>query len=42
MDKDTRGEQVEVDTFLDSTLESVDRAEELVVDVGQEGRNRRG
>lgn len=31
MEKDTRGEQVEVDTFLDSTLETVDRAEELVV-----------
>lgn len=35
MDKDTRGEQVEVDTFLDSALESVDRAEELVVDVAR-------
>src|ERR1700729_543668 len=35
MDKDTRGEQVEVDTFLDSTLESVDRAEELVVSVAK-------
>ena len=31
MDMDTRGGQVEVDTYLDSTLESVDRAEELVV-----------
>ena len=35
MDRDTRGEQVEVDTFLDSALESVDRAEELVVDVAK-------
>ncbi len=35
MDKDTRGEQAEVDTFLDSALESVDRAEELVVDVAK-------
>ncbi len=35
MDIDTRGEQVEVDTFLDSALESVDRAEELVVDVAK-------
>jgi serine/threonine-protein kinase RsbW len=35
MDKDTRGEQVEVDTFLDSALESVDRAEELVVEVAK-------
>ena len=35
MDRDTRGEQVEVDTFLDSALESVDRAEELAVDVAK-------
>jgi serine/threonine-protein kinase RsbW len=35
MDKDTHGEQVEVDAFLDSTLESVDRAEELGVDVAK-------
>ena len=35
MDKDTRGEPVEVDTFLDSVLESVDRAEELVVKVAR-------
>jgi len=32
MDKDTRGEQVHLDTYLDSTLESVDRAEELAVE----------
>ena len=35
MDTDTRGEQVEVDTLLDSTLESVDRAEELVVEAAR-------
>ena len=35
MDTDTRGEQVEVDTLLDSTLESVDRAEELVVEAAK-------
>lgn len=35
MDKDTRGESLEVDTFLDSALESVDRAEELVVEVAR-------
>ena len=35
MDKDTRGEHVEVDTYLDSALESVDQAEELVVDVAK-------
>jgi len=35
MDRDTRGDQVEVDTLLDSTLESVDRAEELVVDAAK-------
>jgi serine/threonine-protein kinase RsbW len=35
MDRDTRGEQVDVDTFLDSTLESVDRAEELVVEAAK-------
>jgi len=35
MERDTRGEQVEVDTLLDSALESVDRAEELVVDVAK-------
>ena len=35
MDRDTRGEKLEVDTLLDSTLESVDRAEELVVDVAK-------
>lgn len=32
MDTDTRGETVDVDTFLESTLESVDRAEELAVE----------
>jgi serine/threonine-protein kinase RsbW len=31
MDRDTPGEQTVLDTFLDSTLESVDRAEELVL-----------
>ncbi len=35
MEKDTRGEQVEVDTYLESTLESVDRAEELVVEAAK-------
>ena len=35
MDRDTRGEQVDVDTLLDSTLESVDRAEELVVEAAK-------
>lgn len=35
MDRDTRGEQVEVDVFLESTLESVDRAEELVVEAAK-------
>ena len=35
MDKDTRGERLEVDTFLDSALESVDRAEELVVEAAR-------
>ena len=35
MDRDTRGEEVEVDTLLDSTLESVDRAEELVVEAAK-------
>src|SRR5579862_7038621 len=35
MDRDTRGEQGEVDTFLDSTLESVDRAEDLVVEAAK-------
>ena len=35
MDRDTRGEQMEVDTLLDSTLESVDRAEELVVEAAK-------
>lgn len=35
MDRDTRGEQVDVDTFLDSTLESVDRAEEMVVEAAK-------
>src|ERR1700722_7722019 len=35
MDIDTRGERLEVDTFLDSALESVDRAEELVVDIAK-------
>ena len=35
MEKDARGEQLEVDTFLDSVLESVDRAEELVVGVAR-------
>jgi serine/threonine-protein kinase RsbW len=32
MDTDTHGEQVDVDTQLESTLQSVDRAEELVVE----------
>ncbi len=32
---DTRGEQAEVDIHLDSTLESVDRAEELVVEAAK-------
>jgi serine/threonine-protein kinase RsbW len=31
MEKDKRGEGMGVDTFLDSTLESVDRAEEICV-----------
>jgi serine/threonine-protein kinase RsbW len=35
MDRDTRGEEVEVDTHLDSTLESVDRAEELAVEAAK-------
>ena len=35
MEKDTRGEQAEVDTTLDSTLESVDRAEEMVVEAAK-------
>src|ERR1700729_3712298 len=35
MDRDARGETAEVDTFLDSTLESVDRAEELVVEAAK-------
>jgi serine/threonine-protein kinase RsbW len=35
MDRDTRGEQAEVDIHLDSTLESVDRAEELVVEAAK-------
>ena len=35
MDRDTRGEEVELDTLLDSTLESVDRAEEVVVDAAK-------
>lgn len=35
MDRDTRGDQVEVDAYLDSTLESVDRAEELVVETAK-------
>jgi hypothetical protein len=35
MEKDTRGEPVEVDAYLDSTLESVDRAEELVVEAAK-------
>src|ERR1700751_3042857 len=35
MDKDTHGEQVGTDTYLDSTLESVDRAEELVVEAAK-------
>ncbi|HEY3835943.1 MAG TPA: ATP-binding protein [Bryobacteraceae bacterium] len=35
MDRDTRGEQKEIDTLLDSTLESVDRAEELVVEAAK-------
>jgi serine/threonine-protein kinase RsbW len=35
MDRDTRGEQVDVDTLLDSTLESVDRAEEMVVEAAK-------
>ena len=35
MDRETHDEQVDVDEFLESTLASVDRAEELVVG-GQE------
>jgi serine/threonine-protein kinase RsbW len=35
MDRDSQGEQVDVDEFLGSTLESVDRAEELVVDAAK-------
>ncbi len=35
MDKDTRGEQVDVDTLLDSNLDSVDRAEELVTEAAR-------
>jgi serine/threonine-protein kinase RsbW len=35
MDRDTHGEQVDVDELLASTLESVDRAEELVVDAAK-------
>src|SRR6201987_2226447 len=35
MDTDTHGEKVEVDALLDSTLESVDRAEELVVEAAK-------
>jgi serine/threonine-protein kinase RsbW len=35
MDRDSQGEQVEIDEFLESTLESVDRAEELVVDAAK-------
>ena len=35
MDRETRGDQGEVDTLLESTLESVDRAEELVVEAAK-------
>ena len=35
MDRDTRGEDREVDTFLESALESVDKAEEMVVDAAK-------
>jgi len=35
MDRETHDEQVEIDEYLDSTLESVDRAEELVVDAAK-------
>src|ERR1035441_5145478 len=35
MDRDKRGEEVAMDTFLDSTLESVDRAEELCVNAAR-------
>jgi serine/threonine-protein kinase RsbW len=35
MDRDTRGEQMDLDTLLDSTLECVDRAEELVVEAAK-------
>src|SRR6478672_7976520 len=35
MDRDTRGEEVELDTLLDSTLERVDRAEEVEVDAAK-------
>ena len=35
MERDTRGEQVDLDTQLDSTLESVDRAEELVLEAAK-------
>jgi serine/threonine-protein kinase RsbW len=35
MDTDTHGEKVDVDKFLESTLESVDQAEELVVEAAK-------
>jgi serine/threonine-protein kinase RsbW len=35
MDRETHGGQVEVDELLDSTLETVDRAEELVLKVAR-------
>jgi serine/threonine-protein kinase RsbW len=35
MERETHGEQVEVDEYLDSALESVDRAEELVLEVAR-------
>lgn len=35
MDTETHGEQVEVDEYLDSALETVDRAEELVLEVAR-------
>jgi serine/threonine-protein kinase RsbW len=35
MDRETHGEEVDIDEFLESTLESVDRAEELVVNAAK-------
>ena len=35
MDRETHDERVDIDEFLESTLESVDRAEELVVEAAK-------